>query len=373
MKKSGFLGCLGYWVFGLATICQLSTANCAHAGAVDLLAFSRGYDPSRMTLSTISNKLDFATAFVGSQPTNPNTQTTQTTQTTSLTAVVWGRWRPRAAIREAIAMHVMPAESWACMVTGLVSAEPARATTEGGATLPNLCPQPFTEPLTLVGGQWSATILPTGYDCPAEIASQWQYGCYTVNIITSHELTLTVAGATRTVAPSVEMQSFNIVGVAPSRAVSVEATSSSAQVYLGVAVNPLVQFFGGSVDHSTGGSEFDSATGGFGVDVWRMAVMRAVITNGAVAVTVQMHGLDARLAHEQTVVKAMDRPRGDFATNARVRFLAANVHGGMGNDAPNPDEFDVYGLKLWRSWLTDAQIDRIRALDAAEIRRRGLE
>ena len=175
-------------------------------------------------------------------------------------------------------------------LTGFFSPHRSLATREGGPELgPTILSVPEDEPLALdANGDWSqAGALPSTYDRGGMSASsyedQWTHGCYCVNVKTDTALTLTIGGVAKSIAPSAGMQIFNVNDLTASRDVSVHAASPDAVVYLALAENPLVRFYGGDMMNTagaTGGLASDPLAGFCGIndDEWQMVAIRAYVT-----------------------------------------------------------------------------------------------
>ena len=318
--------------------------------APEMLAPPRFGDPTRMYSFDRSGVMDILTAFFDDS------------QASNFTAVCWLKWDPNGNAR------FNPP-----FVNALVSTDSARATAEGGPELPNLCKARFDVPLRLVNGTWSETCLPVGYECPATMG-KWQYGCYSVNVLTDTALTLTVAGAEKSVAASGEMQEFNILGETSSRDVAISAASTNAQIRFGIAENPLRQFIGAQFDNmeSSGSTLYSDELGGLSSNEWRMVCVRGRIADGSCTVSICGYNATGKLASECTVTQAMFRPRSTFAKDARLRICVA-APGGIGYGTENPDIFSAYGFRCYRGWLSDVDVERMRDLDAAEMTRRGMQ
>lgn len=256
-----------------------------------------------------------------------------------------------------------------------VSNVPARATTEGGAALPDLCPTNWWDgdddlPLA-ADGTWAATVLPASYDLPPDFAdgssNQWKYGCYVVNVSTDSPLTLTVGGEEMQV-PATNLLVRNVLAASASRAVSVAASDPAAHVRLGVAENPLVQFVGAQFDGSdmSGASPVGEEFGGVVTNGWRFVVARARIDGGTnLAVSVCGYTRAARLENAGFVSRRLWRPSATFAPDARAMVMTCGLLGSGGAVLG-------YGWRAYGCWLGDALVERMRDQDWAELVRRGL-
>ena len=319
--------------------------------APELLAPPQFGDPTRMCAYSCSNIFDVATAYFSDD------------QASNFTAIVWMKWTPRS--------NYVPSSGMVPFVMFGVSADPARATREGGDGLPDLQSHRYEVPLTLSGGTWAETCLPASYDYPDSTLENWKYGCYAVNIETDTALTLNVAGAEKSISASAEKQLFNIMGETSSRSVSISAASTTATVKFGIAVNPLVQFFGAQFDDST-----PSGTAGYGVigglvsNEWRMVVFRGRIAAGSATCNACGYNAASKLTNENSSTKELWHPRTTFAKNARIRVMVASPVGIQYEG--KYDTFHLYGFRVYRGWFDDATIERMRDLDAAEMTRRGM-
>ena len=325
----------------------------AGVASPELLAPPAFGDPTRMRAKAYANAFELQSAFFGDG------------NATNFTLLCWMRWTPRANY---------PAEaSWACpFVMVSVSADPAQATKEGGPELENLCSHRYEVPLTLSGGTWAATCLPATYDYPPS-CSDWQYGCYCVNVETDAALTVNVGGAERNVAASNGVrQVFNIKAETASRAVSISAASNSARVKFGIAENPLVQFIGAQFD-SQGAQHMGTGSpslGGIASDEWRLVVARGLIATNCLTVSVCGFNATSQLDAQETCTQALWHPRATFAKHARIRLSVASLMG-LSLDGQD-DTITLYGYRVYRGWMSEADILRMRDLDVAEMTRRGM-
>ena len=320
--------------------------------APEMLAPPRFADPTVMYAFSRSNVLDVATAFFDDD------------RASNFTAIVWMKWTPRANYSAAAGFNPV--------VSFVVSADPGRSTTEGGATLPDLQSHRYEVPLTLSGGTWAETCLPSSYDYPDSTLSAWQYGCYAVNIETDTALTLQVAGAEKSISASAEKQLFNIMGETASRSVSISAASASATVKFAIAENPLVQFIGCQFDgyDSTGSWSDAYGKGGIASNEWRMVVFRGAIAAGSLTTRADGWNATSKFEAEGSSTQTLWHPRTTFAKDARLRIM---VFSPMGIQYEGVyDQFHLYGLRVYRGWFTNAELERMRDLDAAEMTRRGM-
>ena len=319
--------------------------------APELLAPPQFGDPTRMCAYSCSNVMDVATAYFSDD------------QASNFTAIVWMKWTPRS--------NYVPSSGMVPFVTFGVSADPARATMEGGDGLSDLQSHRYETPIALSGGTWGETCLPASYDIPDSTLSAWQYGCYAVNIETDTALTLNVGGAEKSISASPEKQRFNILATSASRSVSISAASSSATVKFGIAENPLVQFFGAQFDDSVpSGAAGHGVIGGLVSNEWRMVVFRGRIAAGSATCNACGYNATTKLQNEQTSTKELWHPRTTFAKNARIRVMVAAPVGIQYEG--KYDTFHLYGFRVYRGWFDDATIERMRDLDAAEMTRRGM-
>ena len=248
------------------------------------------------------------------------------------------------------------------------TAEAARSTRDGGAALTNLVTGTLSDAQTIdvSGGSWAAECLPGAYLVPSTLASsQWQYGCYCINISTDTPLTLSVAD-TEIYVPATNEMVRNVQGSSDSRWCIVTPESASASVQFGIAEMPLHQFVGAQSDPSspnTGVSVGESDMGGL-AETWRMFAFRARIegTNMVVQMDGYTHG--TRLEKSQCVTQAMLRVRSTFEQDAMFRMSG-------GAFAVSNKTFGICMSKMFDGWLDDAQVERIRDLDVAELVRHG--
>ena len=320
--------------------------------APELLAPPQFGDPTRMFALSRSNSLDVATAYFSDD------------QASNFTAVVWMKWTPRANYVHGTGLNPF--------VNFLVSADPARSTREGGDTLPGLQSHRYEKPLALSNGTWAETCLPGSYAHPDDLDRDWKYGCYCVNVETDAALTLNVAGAEKSVPASAEMQIFNIMGETASRSVSIAAESASATVKFGIAENPLAQFIGCQFDGNEGGSiEGMHDRGGIASNEWRMVVFRGRIAAGKMETRADGWNATSRFELFGQTTKDLWHPRATFAKNARLRVCVASLQG-IQSDG-KLDVIHLYGFRVYRGWMADVDIERMRDLDAAEMARRGMQ
>lgn len=319
--------------------------------APELLAPPQFGDPTRMCSYSCSNVFDVATAYFSDD------------QASNFTAIVWMKWTPR--------QNHVASSGFVPFAMFNVSADPARATCEGGDGLPDLQSHRYEVPLTLSGGTWAETCLPASYDYPDSTLKNWKYGCYAVNIETDTALTLNVGGAEKSISASPEKQRFNILATSASRSVSISAASSSATVKFGIAVNPLVQFVGAQFDDNNSyGTLGNARLGGLASNEWRMVVFRGRIAAGSATCNACGYNATTKLQNEQTSTKELWHPRTTFAKNARIRVMVASLLGIQYEG--KYDTFHLYGFRVYRGWFDDATIERMRDLDAAEMTRRGM-
>lgn len=334
----------------------LSAALAASAFAAKPLPRPTWGDPALQTAQrprTGTGAWGYFTGFVG------------TPGLSGLTVCGWMRYDPPADAQAVFPIIVMAS----------FSNVPARATTEGGAALPDLCPTNWWDgdadlPLA-ADGTWAATILPASYDLPPDFvdgsSDQWRHGCYAVNVSTDSPLTLTVGGEELQV-PATNLFVRNVMAASASRAVSVAASDPAARVRLGVAENPLVQFVGGQFDGTSqsGMSPAGEEFGGVVTNGWRFVVARARIDGGTnLAVSVCGYTRSARLENDDSVSQRLWRPSATFAPDARIRVMTCDLLGLRGVVLG-------YGWRAYGCWLGDALVERMRDQDWAELVRRGL-
>ena len=320
-----------------------------------LLAPPKYGDPTVMRAYASSNALDVATAFV------------EADGVTDYTAVCWLRWRPRAALTNALDTVQYP------FVQFVASAEAARSTREGGAALPAIYEG---RPSMDQNGStaWSNPLLPER-SAPVEAGGSqyFGYGCYCYNVVTPCDLVMNIGGAEVTLegAPGVK-QVGNVVRPTSSRYVSFAAAEFDPDIEFAIAEQPLVQFVGAQCTALTGESALgaDASLGGLHHAEWRMFVCRASVETNCLSVAVAGYNAQGRLANGGESVQQLATPRAAFARDARLRVVVASTHG-MGVGTGDPDAVAVYGWRVYRGRLPDALVERMRDQDAAELQRRG--
>lgn len=287
------------------------------------------------------------------------------TNVTAFTAMCWMRVTRHP-------WHNPNNDPW-IFVHSYFSVESARATTEGGPGIPDLLNDAYmVQPVPLsAGGTWQANCLPSGYDCPENLRDQWGYGCYVFNLTTDTPLTLTVGGAELYI-PATNCMIRNIQAVSADRTVTIAAESANASVNFGIGVNPLVQFCSAATFAGVNGYGIDNG-GGLRTHEWRLVVVRGRIENGkAYGITEGWNATDKFELGETVDETTLDHPRTTFAKNARVRMLVSNCAGGLVYEGQSI-EIGLFGGKMLKGWLTDAEIEKIRDIDAAELHRRGVD
>ena len=255
-------------------------------------------------------------------------------------------------------------------VMGSCTAEAARSTRDGGAALTNLVTGTLSDaqPIDVSGGSWAAECLPGAYLVPSTLAqSQWQYGCYCINISTDTPLTLSVAD-TEIYVPATNDMVRNVQGSSDSRWCIVTPESADADVRFGIAEMPLHQFVGAQSDSCSpteGVSTGESDMGGL-AETWRMFAFRARIEGTNMVVQMDGYTPGTRLEKSQCVTQALLRVRSTFEKDAMFRMSGCSF-------AVREVTFGVCMSKMFDGWLDDAQVERIRDLDVAEMRRHGAE
>lgn len=296
-------------------------------------------DPSRMFAVPNVRTVDVMTAFMNGGE-------------VGFTAVAWVSFHPIAgAIGPAI-----PCSMW--------SIEHARATREGGAWLPAI--MDYQTVTDNSGGSFANP----HYQCPEELEGQWGYGCYCVNIETPVDVTVTIAGAERSVAASSGLkQAFNILGTAADYSWSVTGpTGGATPVKFGFAVNPLAHFYGIMCQCSLDQFSTEEVPGGPSVpsitNEWAMVVVQARIGNGV---------MSSRMAYFTWASEALPSSwqtdsvqATQFAKDARVQISIMRVGGAVDGLR------DFYGMKLFPCCLSDDELRNVRDLDMFEMQRRGM-
>ena len=273
---------------------------------------------------------------------------------TGMTVVAWAKYTSSLAN-----LRVAP------FVMGSCTAESARPTREGGAPLTNLVTGTVSDAQTIdvSSGSWARECLPTGYAVPSTLAgSQWQYGCYCINVTTDTPLTLSVAD-TEIYIPATNGMVRNVQGSSASRYVIVTPESASASVQFGIAEMPLHQFVGAQSDCADSGGKFHSDQGGLD-ETWRMFAFRARIDNGKMIVRMDGYTPGTHLEKVQCVTQDLFRVRSTFEKDAMFRLNCA----GFGIETIT---IGMCMVKMFDGWITDAQVERVRDLDVVELVRHG--
>lgn len=268
----------------------------------------------------------------------------------------------------------------------MVSTEPALYVSEGGDYSPDLLGDAYwpvergglgaTLPLSSTG-TWSANCLPSSYDMPEDFAARddWQYGCYTLNIITDTDLTVTVGGEERNIAASNEMQQVAFRCVSADRSITVAAADADADVYLCAAESPLRQFHGMQYFQTSTSSQYYGVPEKALTNEWRMVVLRGAIVQGGAAIelnALSFAAVDPSPIDDSTSTKELWRPRADrcFARHSRIGFILASCVG-LKDYSGKYIRRNVWGAKIYPEWLDDDLILSIHDKDWAEMQRRG--
>ena len=253
-------------------------------------------------------------------------------------------------------------------VMGSCTAEAARPTRDGGAPLTNLVTGTLSsaQAIDVSGGSWAMQCLPTGYAVPDTLAnSQWQYGCYCINVTTDTPLTLSVAD-TEIYIPATNNMVRNVQGSSDSRWCIVTPESASANVQFGIAETPLHQFIGVQSDGMGDDSGVRTGVSDYGglAEAWRMFAFRARIKDGQMIVQMDGYSPGTHLEKVQCVTQDLFRVRSTFEKDAMFRLNCAG--------------FDIETVTIWmcmakmfEGWITDEQVERIRDLDVVELVRHG--
>ena len=253
-------------------------------------------------------------------------------------------------------------------VMGSCTAEAARPTREGGAPLTNLVTGTLSDAqqIDVSSGSWAMECLPTGYAVPSTLAdSQWQYGCYCINVSTDTPMTLSVAD-TELYIPATNSMVRNVQGSSASRYVIVTPESASANVQFGIAEMPLHQFVGTQSDGESteGGMQIGANEYGGLDETWRMFAFRARIDEGKMIVQMDGYTPGTHLSKVQCVTQELLRVRSTFEKDAMFRFSCA----GCGVETLT---IGICLQKMFDGWITDEQVERIRDLDILEMARQG--
>lgn len=290
----------------------------------------------------------------------------ESTNVTAFTAVLWMK----------VASYPAGCTDGGIIINSSFTVSPARSTKEGGPGLADLLNNDYlVTPIPLsADGTWHATCLPNSYDCPENLASKWQYGCYCLNLTTDTPLTLTVGGAELYV-PATNCMIRNIQAVTADRTITIAAERADACINIGIAVNPLIQFIdaGTSSNFSGLSNNFDISHGGPTSTEWRMIVMRGKIEGTNAIGRTDSYNATTHFDNHETVTTELAHPRATFAHDSRIRFFCSNFFGGLHNKTTGEDvQILFYGDKLIEGWLSDGEIEHLRDIDAYELRRRGV-
>lgn len=265
------------------------------------------------------------------------------------TAIAWIRFVPLP-----LGTVIVPCSMW--------SVEPSRATREGGAEIPAI--MDYQHVTDNSGG----TFADPHYQCPEELRDQWGYGCYCVNIETPVDVTVTIAGAERSVSASNGVkQVFNILGTAADYSWSVTGpTGGATPVKFGFAVNPLVRFFTLICQPATL-HELSTETPGQPLvapisNEWAMVVSQAKLEDGKMLSRMACFTWSGETFPSSWMTNAVEASQ--FAHDARVNISLCAI-GGVGLSR------DYYGLKLFPRCMADDELRTARDLDMFEMQRRG--
>lgn len=351
--------------FMFALVLALSAHVCAHASTVDLRAQPRMGDPNAMYLikDRATNNVHLITSGVPVEGAS------------EYSFLFW------------CAIETRPSSVFPYMVPySFISVDPGLATSEGGDMVEEFTDYGYPhEVLPLSSsGTWSDNCLPPASDYwlpPALEDTDWQYGCYTVNIITDTALTLTVGGDERQVPASPNNQVLTFKPGTADRSVAIAAESPDAQVSLAIADCPLRQFFSEYICQYIVGMSADDVERAIS-NRWVMICLQAKIEdNGSKLITSQkaldLDGYSPKDENCHTNTIAQPRADGCFAKNARIEYLLFAPGGVI---LPDGEYYDggrymrrsTWGAKFYPTWLSDEMLYHIRDTDAATIIRRGL-
>lgn len=230
-------------------------------------------------------------------------------------------------------------------------------------------------PLDSEGHYVGLNVLPETYDDGGYESDDWQFGCYCVNLRTDTPLTLIVGGTEKQITEVGEKLIFNIKCETADRSVIVMSEDPSATVYLEIAENPLVEFYGdmiSTMDDCGVGIDFDDVFSGFtGIrdDEYTLIVAQAKV-NPDKTLTYRMsaflHDIDYWRDPVEGVATKYQLPEACFGKESRIAMHFAAMAGLI-----EGSYLSVYGVKLFDKWLDDSYITMIRDQDIAEMRRRG--
>lgn len=242
---------------------------------------------------------------------------------------------------------------------------PARATREGGDTLPaflDLASVPYG-----AGATWGASgVVPQDADVlPRNSGGDRFVVC--VNCATDTAITLTVGGAELNI-PATNDFVRNLEVVKGDTSVAVSAAAAGAHTSLALAVNPWVHFKNGP-DFSSfdinGGSVDTGIT-----NCWTLLCWRASLSGGQISETLDIMDRDG-LAVRQSSSSAY--PAATLVHDSRARIYLATLTGPKTTSGAWR-KVQLYGYRqIPGHALTDAELWRVWELDLSEIRRRGLD
>lgn len=333
--------------FSLAVLAVLCRA--IHGAAIDQRAMPKYGDPSLMHMHKDGTRdgINLLTTFV------PH-------DTAEYTCCFWAKIEPWDGA-------TYP------MIATQISVEAARSTSEGGEGNPALVnagchpdvvdgvPTFTGTPLALSPtGTWSANCLPALYDCPPSLSNTWKYGCYTVQVLTDSDLTITVAGAERNASASNGVQTVCFRGVSADRSITVAAASADAEVYLDAGENKLRQFFEAN---TLGMSQYNTEQVAWSNE-WTFVALRARVAGGNCIQRIQawrLAGYDP--CDEACVTQALASVRGTFAKDARIGFTLSALGGLKQTQGGDTLQRWTWGAKFYPEWLDDEMLLAIRDQD----------
>lgn len=328
------------------TVATLALAAAMSLADVPLALMRTATDPSRMGLADATALYEFPCVFAEGWE-------------TGLTYVAWARFACQPFSTAAAS------SSAGLMLFASHTLEPARATREGGAPLPDFLDLARV-PLGADGTWGAADVVPQD---AATVPGRDARFVVCVNCSTDSALTLTVGGAELAV-PATNDYVRNLEISPGDASVAVSAAAPGANVRLALAINPWRRFVGGPeyTGMETGGGSI-VADAVLLTNCWTLVALRASLAGGVLS---ERLDLIDRAGARTTVDVATDHPPATLVRDARFRLVSGALWGVYDRDGARR-RLDLYGVRVLRARLPDEALWRIWELDLAELRRRGLD